>query len=415
MIKAQRVNNTIVCVIGNKMYQKTFDSETDILSVYELIMNTDETNLEDTCKLTEIFAPKATHDELQLKLKLEEAEEELVKQNELINWFKEIEETNNSLFRVSGFKFYLKGINITVPESLIKEFYNRRNNVEDTKAMINFWRLLSLNEDPRCRENLFTFLSNHKITLTPSGYFVAYRNVNIYQEGDKKLNDYVIKMWIKLKNWKKSPKNYAIVQNSEGEYETLLDHQVSASSLSVIGNLEDLYNSPLGEETIYTDNHTGKFRIKIGEMVSMPKSECDASQDSECSKGLHVASSSWLSENYFGHQGIVCLVNPMHVVSVPYADAGKLRCHQYLPIGLAEYDKDGKIIPMESKTFEHQYSECTEEELMIMLKTHNLEQLKEHQLIPKELDIQSLKEALNGITITKEEMNSIISNKKIKV
>lgn len=412
-IIAQRVNNTIVCVIGNKMYQKNFNSESQILEVYELIMNTDESNLEDIKNLTEIFAPKATQEELQLKLQLEEAEEELDKQQELLNWFKEIKEDDNSLFKVDGLKFYLKGINITVPESLIREFHNRKDSEEDTKSMINFWRLLALNEDPRCRENLFTFLSKHDISLAPSGYFIAYRNVNIFQEGDKELNDYVVKMWMKLKAWKKSPKNYAVVKDVEGNYEVLLDHQVG--SLQVIGNVDELYNSPIGEETIYTDNHTGTFRIKIGEIVSMPKSETDQSQDNQCSKGLHVANSTWLSKSSFGSQGIVCLVNPMHVVSVPYADAGKLRCYQYLPIGLAEYDKERKIIPIESKTFEYQFSEHTEEELTKMLQTHNLEQLKEHQLIPKELDIQSLKTALNGVTITKEEMNEVISNKKVIV
>lgn len=43
---------------------------------------------------------------------------------------------------------------------------------------------------------------------------------------------------------------------------------------------------------------------------------------------------------------MVCLCNPAKVVSVPYQDDyGKLRTCEYLPIALAEYDDNGKVIP----------------------------------------------------------------------
>lgn len=413
MIKAMRVNKTIVCFIENKQYQKEFDTDEEILKVFEQISNTDEDDFDDLLELKMIFAPAATKEEIELQEKIEDTKKQIENQKELIDWLKKISEEGDEHFEVDGTKLYMKGIKITVPKFLAVEFINRRSNNEDYQALINFWRLLALNSDPRCRENLFTFLSKHDIAVTQSGYFVAYRNVDIKQAGDKELNDYVVNMWLKIKNWKKSPKNYIVVKKDLFYYETLLEHQ--AGNLEVIGNLDDLYSNPIGEETIYTDHHTGTFNIKIGELVSMPKEETDQSQDNQCSSGLHLASSSWLSKNYYGQQGIVCLVNPMHVVSVPYADAGKLRCHAYLPIGLAEYGDNNRIIPIETSTFEHEFCEHTEAELSDMLQSCNLEELKEHEIIPKELDLQSLMNIRTEIKITLEDMNKIISNKVIKV
>ena len=47
MIKATKIGNTIVCFIKEKMYQKTFESDEQIISVYELMMNTNERNKEE--------------------------------------------------------------------------------------------------------------------------------------------------------------------------------------------------------------------------------------------------------------------------------------------------------------------------------------------------------------------------------
>lgn len=318
MIKVTRVNNTVICFINSKMYQKNFDSDKETLEVYELIGNIDEQDVEEVNKLKKLFTPQPSPEEKKILDKIKEVEIESNEQQAILDFFNTEKNNPDSLFEVEGFKLYLKGINITIPEFLIKEFIKRKDNEEDTKSLSNFWRLLALNSDPRCRENLFTFLTKHELALTPSGYFVAYRNADVKQEGNKELNDFVTKMWLKVKTWKKSPKNYIVLTNN-GDLEISLETQVSTDLFNqVIGNLQELYeNNNTVDETVYTDHHSGTFNIRIGEMVSMPKEECDASQDQQCSRGLHIASSSWLSKNYYGSQGIVCLVNPMHVVSVP--------------------------------------------------------------------------------------------------
>ena len=155
-------------------------------------------------------------------------------------------------------------------------------------AYRNFWTLLSLNPDPDVRQNLFKFLEKWGMVITKSGLFVGYRNANIYRES----------------------------------------------------------NNP-SEGTIYTDAHSGTTRIMIGRMVTLPREQCDTNSNNECSRGLHIGGTSWLDKGYYGDVGLVCLVNPVDVVAVPWAHAeyGKLRTCAYMPIDQAQYDDDGHIIP----------------------------------------------------------------------
>jgi hypothetical protein len=97
----------------------------------------------------------------------------------------------------------------------------------------------------------------------------------------------------------------------------------------------------------YTDAHSGSFTIKIGEVVSMPREECDPIQENTCSRGLHVAGKQWLEANgnYFGNISLMVLVNPADVVAVPPSDGyGKMRCCAYYPISIIQRDEDRNII-----------------------------------------------------------------------
>lgn len=102
---------------------------------------------------------------------------------------------------------------------------------------------------------------------------------------------------------------------------------------------------------VYTDYHSHTYRIKIGEMVTMPREDCDCSSQNECSRGLHVSGTNWLSRNYFGDTGLVVLVNPADCVAVPErSDYGKLRTCAYLPIDIMYYNTEGKVIPYPKET-----------------------------------------------------------------
>ncbi len=67
------------------------------------------------------------------------------------------------------------------------------------------------------------------------------------------------------------------------------------------------------EEGVFTDHHSHSMKIRVGEMVTMPRSKCDSDSNVTCSRGLHQANRFWLTKNYYGSVGLVCLTNPADV------------------------------------------------------------------------------------------------------
>lgn len=266
-------------------------------------------------------------------------------------------ETSNYLI-VEGASVYLKGVSeLSLPEDLATAILmaEKRGDIELVDSYINFWTLASLNPDSRARTNLFWFLNKYGMTISKSGLFIAYRNVEIKDEGsDLNLlrSVQISKFYVKVKmKWKKSPKKHILIKDrNTKEYGTIKEdqlHIVDSEDTKVVGNLQELYDS-LNDDTkstTYTDSYTGKFTIKIGEPVTMPRSECDSKQENTCSRGLHVAGREWLQDNYFGKQSLIVLVNPADVVAVPPKDSyGKMRTCAYYPVALVERDQQGEII-----------------------------------------------------------------------
>ena len=102
------------------------------------------------------------------------------------------------------------------------------------------------------------------------------------------------------------------------------------------------------EEGVYTDHHSHTFKIKIGEMVTIPREECDCDSSVSCSSGLHIGGKGWLKRNYYGDTGLACLINPADVVAVPHIDNyGKLRTCAYLPIEVIKYNEHDDVIPLD--------------------------------------------------------------------
>lgn len=179
---------------------------------------------------------------------------------------------------------------LSVPKELVQVVLDADANNDEVliETYRNFWTLMCLNPNEECRHNLFWFLTKWGMKISRSGFFVAYRNVDIYSRG-----------------------------------KTL-------------------------EDTVFTDHYSHTFRIKIGEMVTLDRAKCDCDSNISCSRGLHLGGQDWLNQNYFGSQGLVCLANPAEVVAVPYDDHyGKLRCCAYLPIKEATFNECGKVIPLD--------------------------------------------------------------------
>lgn len=250
-----------------------------------------------------------------------------------------------------GSSVYLLDISeLSVPEDLVEAILlaEKEEDEELIQSYLNFWTLVSLNPDSRCRQNLFWFLNKYGMTISRSGLFVAYRNVKIKKAGvsiDPKLANFISSEYARIKFIsKKSPKDYLVLKTVDGYVLT------KTSCDNTIGNLSDLYKqlSDVEVSTVYTDGYTGKFEIKLGEIVSMPREKCDSVQENSCSRGLHVAGKTWLKENYFGEVGLMVLVNPADVVAVPPVDDyGKMRTCAYYPVSIVEFDENGDIIDTE--------------------------------------------------------------------
>lgn len=202
--------------------------------------------------------------------------------NKVLKQRQEVKELKRDLPDFVNFEngiFTIDNIPMSLPLLMLTELRNADK--ERQMALRKFWYWLSMNPDLTVKKGLFNYLKGQKFILTSNGFIVTYRNVKTFTEENKDLENFVNVSYLKVKNWKKSPKNYNIWQVKE---ELVLRVNTSKDTTGELtGNLQKLYETP--NETVYTDNHTGTFRIKIGEMVRMPREDCDANGDNSCSRG----------------------------------------------------------------------------------------------------------------------------------
>lgn len=198
------------------------------------------------------------------------------------------------------------GTNTVMPELLVDKIIKFISAKKDLSPLLNFWSLCIINPNYKVIPKLFSYIERHNLIITPSGCFVTYRMV---KTTDKKTDD---------------------------------------------------------GRPIYTSAHTGKENYIIGEKYSIPRIECDDNGARDCSKGLHTGSADFIGitlgdgynkgeiktkaqgggygtgygapdevvtqkfDNTFGNQAVICIVNPMNVVSVPDSDTRKMRsCELY--------------------------------------------------------------------------------------
>lgn len=296
---------------------------------------------------------------------------------------------------------------VDIPELLlykIKEILDDIfvKNIEDKKylnlkynALLNFWKLCLLNPNPRSRSYLFEFLSNHDLKINCNGLFFAYRSVVKVKDNNDKYNRFVNDAYLQVsKKWKKKISNYSIYKNPKGDFFI----SVNGNKNSIfIDNLKNAYNS-LSAETSYTDSYSKTFDIRIGQPVKMDRSLCDSNEKIECSRGLHIGNKTF-SFSSFGDTKILCLINPMNVVSIPHNDCNKMRVCEYLPIAVLN-EKDSNILEREEfLTVAEEYYKSTIESL----KLDDLTVVDESDKI-----IKSLEKEINENGKNKEQRKKII-------
>lgn len=73
---------------------------------------------------------------------------------------------------------------LSIPQELAEAIVSAEEKHDELKISTyrNFWTLMSLNPDERCRKNLFWFLQRYGMTISRCGFFVGYRNVEKTEE-----------------------------------------------------------------------------------------------------------------------------------------------------------------------------------------------------------------------------------------
>ena len=118
---------------------------------------------------------------------------------------------------IKGNSVYLLNVSeLSLPQDLVDAILEAEIEGDDEliQTYINFWTLVSLNPDSRCRQNMFWFLNRYGMTISKSGLFVAYRNVSIKNIGqviDNKFAKFITSEYARIKFVsKKSPKHYVV-------------------------------------------------------------------------------------------------------------------------------------------------------------------------------------------------------------
>lgn len=281
-------------------------------------------------------------------------------------------------FTTDGTQVYLGQTNIPVPEKLfdiVNAFIEKDYPIE---SFVNFWRFSMTNPNTNARDRFFDYCQKYGITITDRGYAVLYKAVNKNlnsKKADLSLAEFVSTEWLKVKRWKKSPKNYSVLRDVNGSYVCYVTTAYTPTLLdTVIGNLQELHDDieNLATESglSFVPSHKGKhgMDIKLGVPVTMPREQCDSNINNECSYGLHIGSFQYIKS--FGSNMdtiLACLVNPMDIVALPNYDNSKIRCCRYFPYAIIERDENKNWTELESVIFEDDFIQEEDEELLKMI------------------------------------------------
>ena len=353
-----------------------------------------------------------------------------------INFEKEVQEiispiinilSTNDNFEIEGDKVYLKGIkSIAIPNSIVAEFIrlqseineysNWQNNAEadlyeqfeeefNALLMFTFWLLLNPIESSR--NDCLDFVKKNDIQLTSNGLLVCFRKVVSTGNEKKELIKFISENYFKKKKQKKNAKNYSIYFSDDFEgYKIIKTNKICQIEFqdrnhSVLGNLHELYqNLHTLKENTYTDNHTRTKTIKIGSIYKEDEDKIDLDNTVSCSSGLHIGSKQFMFDS-FGDTGVIALINPMFVRSVPVADAHKMRVSEMFLATIADKEQFDNL--NELIDFSTEYCSNTLEDLQMELSNKVFEKLSCQDNLP----ITSLKEIID---ITK-----VLSERIVKV
>lgn len=179
----------------------------------------------------------------------------------------DISASKNLLAR--GNCIYMRNVSdVSLPEDLVKKILiaEKHNDMKRIEKYKNFWTLVSMNPDARVRNNMFWFIRKWGMSISKAGFIIAYRNVDVVKKSEYDTKE-VVDLYYKTKYIdNKDPNTIDYNGNTlENVFQSI-----------IFGNMGD----------VYTDNHSHTFTIRLGQVVEMPREQCDSEQENSCSRGL---------------------------------------------------------------------------------------------------------------------------------
>lgn len=337
-------------------------------------------------------------------------------------------------FEVVGEDVFLKGVkSIAIPSSIVAEFIrivsemdkNREKDYgleyiskdadlgEEYNSLLMFTYKLLLNPMSSSREDCLNYVKRYDIKLTNTGNMIMYRRIVSVDNSNKDLIEFVSKQYLKVKSWKKSPKNYAVGLR-ENEYELtkilLEDKDFAWEDIkhAFIGNLAELYTS-LNErqENRYTDDYTRSYDIRIGEVYKIREEDIDVNKHGSCGGALHVADGKVFNYKSFGDTPVAVLVDPRHVHKMDSGCNGKIGVKQMFIMSVTEQDVNGDYVDIDSQAvvnFDELYHNQSIDELQEALKNKSFEPIS----ISTEVTELTIKEVANVTDILRNRVVEIV-------
>ena len=274
-----------------------------------------------------------------------------------------------------------------------EDFNTQLNQDDEYIALKNFFMWCCLNPRAEVAHELYRFLAENSFRITRQGFVVALRNV-VTLHGSPELVHFISNTYNKVKAvWKKNPGEYTVFLQ-DGEYKLVHDDKLTTTETYTsttcpecygdgqfydpdyiededeyyncevcdgsgeveeysydvevpvdhgekIGGLTELYlDLPNRAENRFTDDWTKTFDIRIGQVTSMPKEDCNWSTQDCMAAGLHFTADQ-IHYVGCGDQSVIVLINPMKVVGI---GTHKGRCYEYLPIMTVPREEATRIL-----------------------------------------------------------------------
>jgi len=271
---------------------------------------------------------------------------------------------------------------------------------ETYQSLKMFTLKLLLNPLEESRNQLLTFVRNNSIQVSRFGNLVLYRACYESNESNE-LVKFVAKEYLKLKAWKKAPRNYEVYDTVEGLKAT---DKGEIYQDDYKGNLAKLYEElpKLQEKGKHYYSSHGKKKIVIGDVYKIDDSEVDLNSDVCHSGGLHAANVSYNYSGY-GDVNLVVLVNPAKTITVPTYDFGKMRVSEMMVVGINPNERGVHISEDFYADIDGNYHNYSLEEL-------------EHSLKNKSLESTSVSTAMSEVSLKDvENISNILKNRVVTI